>query len=45
MRDRLAMYFTFGKWRSPSIKPKLIYQSRVWGDMAIANQSTANKIY
>ena len=45
MRDRFTMFSTIGKWRSPSIKPKLIYQSRVWGDMAIANQSTANKIY
>ena len=44
MRDRFAMYFTFGKWRSPNLKPKPVYQRRVWRDMAIGKHSTDNKI-
>jgi hypothetical protein len=36
MRDRFAMFSTIGKWRSPNLKPKPTYQSRVWGEVAIA---------
>jgi hypothetical protein len=35
MRDRFAVFSIVGKWRSPNLKPKPTYQSRVWGEVAI----------
>lgn len=43
MRDRFAVFFIFGKWRSPNLKPKPTYQSRVWGEVAIGKHSSDNK--